>query len=76
MCNRIAGHILRGIFVRELRTPPPTFRGRHLSCGACGGNLLLEPDEPVTPTMATSLIEHRTDLSDSRRFPQASARSA
>ena len=60
MCGRAAGQLMNGTFVpnQRVRTPVP---GKHGSrCGECGGNLYLEPDESVTPFMATQIAAQRT----------------
>lgn len=56
MCGRVAGHVLRGTFVRDQRAPLPVATAHGSRCGECGGNLLAEPDEPLTVAMAAQLI--------------------
>jgi hypothetical protein len=60
MCGRAAGQLMNGTFVRNqrVRTPVPGKNGSR--CGECGGNLYLEPDESVTPFMATQIAAQRT----------------
>jgi len=55
MCGRAAGQLMNGTFVpnQRVRTPVPGKNGSR--CGECGGNLYLEPDESVTPFMATAI---------------------
>jgi hypothetical protein len=59
MCGRAAGQLMRGVFVpnQKVRAPIPGKSGSR--CGECGGNLYLEPDESVTPFMATQLTGQR-----------------
>lgn len=61
MCGRPAGQLLNGTFVRngQTRPPMPAKHGSH--CGECGGNLYLEPDESITPFMASQLIRQRSE---------------
>jgi hypothetical protein len=60
MCGRAAGQLMNGTFVpnQRVRTPVPGKNGSR--CGECGGNLYLEPDESVTPFMATQIAAQRT----------------
>ena len=60
MCGRAAGQLMNGTFVpnQRVRRPVPGKNGSR--CGECGGNLYLEPDESVTPFMATQITAQRT----------------
>jgi len=60
MCGRAAGQLMNGTFVpnQRVRLPVPGKNGSR--CGECGGNLYLEPDESVTPFMATQIAAQRT----------------
>jgi hypothetical protein len=60
MCGRAAGQLMDGSFVpnQRVRGPVPGKSGSR--CGECGGNLYLEPDESVTPFMATQIATQRT----------------
>jgi hypothetical protein len=60
MCGRAAGQLMNGMFVpnSRVRTPIPGKNGSR--CGECSGNLYLEPDESVTPFMATQIAAQRT----------------
>jgi hypothetical protein len=51
---------MHGSFVpnQRVRRPVPGKNGSR--CGECGGNLYLEPDEAVTPFMATQIAAQRT----------------
>jgi hypothetical protein len=51
---------MNGTFVpnERVRRPVPGKSGSR--CGECGGNLYLEPDESVTPFMATQIAAQRT----------------
>jgi hypothetical protein len=62
MCGRTAGHLVYGMFVRDGHTRSPTVDPRGVRCGECGGNLLVEPEEPVTPAMAADVIARRPRL--------------
>ncbi len=42
MCSRVAGQVVRGIFICEGHTRAND-RAHGLRCGECGGNLLVEP---------------------------------
>jgi hypothetical protein len=60
MCGRAAGQLMNGAFVpnQRVRMPVPAKDGSR--CGECGGNLYIEPDESVTPFMATQIAAQRT----------------
>lgn len=60
MCGRAAGQLLNGMFLPNghTRTPTPGKSGGS-RCGECGGNLYLEPDEAVTPFMASQMATQR-----------------
>jgi hypothetical protein len=60
MCGRAAGQIVNGTFVPNKRVPSPIPGKRGSRCGECGGNLYLEPDEAVTPFMASQLAAEKT----------------
>ncbi|HYW88480.1 MAG TPA: hypothetical protein VFB50_11955 [Chloroflexota bacterium] len=60
MCGRAAGQVMDGIFVPNQRVHRPVAGKNGSRCGECGGNLYLEPDESITPFMATQLATQRT----------------
>jgi hypothetical protein len=60
MCGRAAGQVMDGIFVPNQRVQRPVGGKNGSRCGECGGNLYLEPDESITPFMATQLATQRT----------------
>jgi hypothetical protein len=45
-------------------------------CGECGGNLYLEPDESVTPFMATQIAAQRTAAQQQAQTAPQSLRAA
>ncbi|HYY90098.1 MAG TPA: hypothetical protein VFA49_14970 [Chloroflexota bacterium] len=59
MCGRAAGQLMNGMFVRSQRVKPPIAGKSGSRCGECGGNLYLEPDESITPFMATQIAAQR-----------------
>ena len=60
MCGRAAGQVLDGVFVPNHRVRSPVAGKTGSRCGECGGNLYLEPDESITPFMATQIAAQRT----------------
>jgi hypothetical protein len=58
---RIAGQVLRGLFIRHHESRSPVIQAQTARCGECGGNLWLEPDDPITPALAAQFIAHRFD---------------
>jgi hypothetical protein len=60
MCGRASGQLINGGFVPNQRVKRPVPGKSGSRCGECGGNLYLEPDESVTPFMATQLAAQRT----------------
>ncbi len=60
LCGRASGQLMNGSFVPNQRVKRPVPGNRGSRCGECGGNLYLEPDESVTPFMATQLAAQRT----------------
>src|SRR5205085_11925418 len=60
MCGRAAGQLMNGTFVPNQRVKRPVPGKNGSRCGECGGNLYLEPDESVTPFMATQIAAQRT----------------
>jgi hypothetical protein len=60
MCGRAAGQLMNGTFVPNQRVQRPVPGKNGSRCGECGGNLYLEPDESVTPFMATQIAAQRT----------------
>jgi hypothetical protein len=60
MCGRASGQLMNGTFVPNQRVKRPVPGKAGPRCGECGGNLYLEPDESVTPFMATQLAAQRT----------------
>jgi hypothetical protein len=60
MCGRAAGQLMNGTFVPSNRVAKPVAGKNGSRCGECGGNLYLEPDESVTPFMATQIAAQRT----------------
>ena len=59
MCGRAAGQLLDGVFLPNQHTRAPIAGNGGSRCGECGGNLYLEPDEAVTPFMASQLAAKR-----------------
>lgn len=59
MCGRAAGQLMHGTFVPNPRVRTPVPAKNCSRCGECGGNLYLEPDESVTPFMATQIAAQR-----------------
>jgi hypothetical protein len=60
MCGRASGQLINGSFVQNQRVKRPVPGKNGSRCGECGGNLYLEPDESVTPFMATQIAAKRT----------------
>ena len=60
MCGRASGQLMNGSFVPNQRVKRPVPGKNGSRCGECGGNLYLEPDESVTPFMATQIATQRT----------------
>jgi hypothetical protein len=60
MCGRASGQLMNGTFIRNQRVKGPVPGKSGSRCGECGGNLYLEPDESVTPFMASQLAAQRT----------------
>ncbi len=60
MCGRAAGQVMNGLFVPNPRVSRPVAGKSGSRCGECGGNLYLEPDEAVTPFMASQIAAQRT----------------
>ena len=60
MCGRASGQLMNGSFVPNQRVKRPVPGKNGSRCGECGGNLYLEPDESVTPFMATQIAAQRT----------------
>ena len=60
MCGRASGQLINGAFVPNQRVKRPVAAKNGSRCGECGGNLYLEPDESVTPFMATQIAAQRT----------------
>lgn len=59
MCGRVAGQLMKGVFVRGSGAASPVPGARGSRCGECGGNLYLEPDEAITPFMAAQLVREK-----------------
>ena len=57
MCGRAAGQLMNGMFVPNQRVSKPMAGKNGSRCGECGGNLYLEPDESITPFMATQIVQ-------------------
>ncbi|MBV9171358.1 MAG: hypothetical protein JOZ81_14875 [Chloroflexi bacterium] len=76
MCGRAAGQLMNGVFVhnQRVRVPIPGKSGSR--CGECGGNLYLEPDESVTPFMATQIQAQRTAAQQQAAAHAAALRAA
>ena len=64
MCSRVAGHVLQGVFIREERTAAPVMVGSTARCGECRGNFVVEPEAPLTPAMAATVMARRADAAD------------
>ena len=60
MCGRAAGQLMNGMFVPNQRVSKPIAGKNGSRCGECGGNLYLEPDESITPFMATQIVAQKT----------------
>jgi hypothetical protein len=60
MCGRTSGQVRSGVFYRAPGAPALENRAGRSRCGFCSGNLYLEPDESVTPFMATQIAAERT----------------
>lgn len=60
MCGRPSGQVMNGSFIQNQRVKCPIPGKDGSRCGECGGNLYLEPDESVTPFMATQIAAQRT----------------
>ena len=45
------------MFVRNQKVTTPIAGKSGSRCGECGGNLYLEPDEAITPFMATQIVQ-------------------
>ncbi|MBV9579328.1 MAG: hypothetical protein JO057_12135 [Chloroflexi bacterium] len=60
MCGRASGQLIDSSFVPNQRVKRPVPGKNGSRCGECGGNLYLEPDESVTPFMATQIATQRT----------------
>src|SRR6266699_1781935 len=76
MCGRAAGQLMNGTFVpnERVRRPVPGKNGSR--CGEGGGNLYLEPDESVTPFMATQIAAQRTAAQQQAKVAAQSLRAA
>jgi hypothetical protein len=76
MCGRAAGQLMSGTFVpnQRVRRPVPGKNGSR--CGECSGNLYLEPDEAVTPFMATQIAAQRTAAQQQAQTSSDSLRAA
>ena len=76
MCGRASGQVMNGVFVpnRRVRTPVAGQNGSR--CGECGGNLYLEPDESITPFMATQIAAQRTAAQQQAQAQQAAVSAA
>jgi hypothetical protein len=59
MCGRAAGQLMNGMFVPNQRVAKPIAGKNGSRCGECGGNLYLEPDESITPFMATQIVAQK-----------------
>jgi hypothetical protein len=62
MCGRAAGQLMNGMFVPNQRVKTPIAGKSGSRCGECGGNLYLEPDESITPFMATQIAAKRLEV--------------
>ncbi len=67
MCGRAAGQIMNGVFVKNQHTPAPIPDAKGSRCGECGGNLYLEPDDAITPFMASQLLAERAAAAQTLR---------
>ncbi|MBI2756412.1 MAG: hypothetical protein HYX52_06865 [Chloroflexi bacterium] len=60
MCGRAAGQLIGRGFVPAQRVAAPIAgRNGETRCGECGGNLYLEPEEAITPFMASQIAAQR-----------------
>jgi len=76
MCGRAAGQLMNGTFVPNHRVNRPVPDKNGSRCGECGGNLYLEPDESVTPFMATQIAAERTAAQQQARATDVALRAA
>ena len=76
MCGRASGQIMNGAFVPNQRVKRPVPGKNGSRCGECGGNLYLEPDESVTPFMATQIQAQRTAAQQQAAAQAGSLRAA
>ncbi len=76
MCGRAAGQLMDGTFVpnQGVGNTVPGKKGSR--CGECGGNLYVEPDESVTPFMATQIAAQRTAAQQQAQASSESLRAA
>jgi hypothetical protein len=66
MCGRAAGQLMNGMFVPNQRVRTPIAGKNGSRCGECGGNLYLEPDESITPFMATQIANQRSGTAEAK----------
>jgi hypothetical protein len=76
MCGRAAGQLMSGTFVPNERVSKPIPSKNGSRCGECGGNLYLEPDESVTPFMATQIAAQTTAAQQQAHTSPTSLRAA
>jgi ParB family transcriptional regulator, chromosome partitioning protein len=53
LCGRPAGQLIDGRFAPDGRVARPVRTGRGSRCGACGGGLLVEEGQTISPWLAT-----------------------
>jgi hypothetical protein len=75
MCGRVAGQLMQGIFLREWRTCPPIMVEQGARRGECRGNLLIEPEEPLTVSMAARIMARRLESGLAADSPEATKQS-
>lgn len=62
LCGRAAGEVVGGVFRRDQRVQPPRMDHGAARCGACGGNLYLEPGLAAHARAAQARQKTRTGL--------------
>jgi len=67
---------MNGVFVPNRRVRNPVAGKNGSRCGECGGNLYLEPDESITPFMATQIAAQRTAAQQQAQAQQAAVSAA
>ena len=71
LCDRVAGQLIAGRFVRNQDGPLPASKNGTLRCGHCGGNLHLQPSPPATAALAAQLLAQPSRPDEQRTPPVA-----